>query len=73
MHSNKDKATRQNYNEMLEGLQNGLYCLECCTSETPQTSYLSEKELWHKRTKHLNYQALHLITQQNLVVGIPKL
>jgi hypothetical protein len=64
MHNNKDKATRQSYIKRLEGLQNGLYCFECCLSKTPQTSYLFEEELWHKRTGHLNYQALHLIGQQ---------
>jgi hypothetical protein len=73
MHINKDNTTKQSYNKRLEGLQNGLYRLECCMLETPQTFHLSEEELWHKRIENLNYKALHLIGQQNLVVGIPKL
>jgi hypothetical protein len=53
MHGSKNKATKESYNARLEGLQNGLYCLECCLSKTPQTSYLSEKELWHILTTKL--------------------
>lgn len=50
MHSSTDNVTKQSYSKRLKGLQSGLYCLECCLSKTPQTSYLSKEELWHKES-----------------------
>lgn len=41
---------------------------ECLLSKTDELS-----QLWHRRLGHVNYQAMHLMSKDNMVKGFPKI